>query len=369
MDKYLFNWLSLRCSGAFTAAQQRALLARYKTVGDINWREVNANRVCYGLSPTAVLPLQRTACTFVKKYRETVARYKGAGIDYLSPKDKRYPLGLKMPEPLSELLHVKGDVTLLNCAKKVAIVGSRKPTSYGRRVAAGLSTFLASRGVCVVSGMAIGVDAIAHNAAIQAGGRTIAVLASGIEAPYPKTNRYLFDKILQTGGCVFSERGDDAPPMKHHFPLRNRLISAVSDLVVVIEAAEKSGSLTTAQHGIDQGRSIFALPGSIFSEQSRGSNQLIADGAYPLINYEDILVCLGIDSKEERTAECLPAAFEALSNGAKRIYMRLLRESPASVAAIEIEEGIENSDVVAAFTELVCEELCHFISLNEIEIL
>lgn len=195
------------------------------------------------------------------------------------------------PELLKEIfdpplvLYCAGKSGVLNEAT-VAIVGARKPTPYGRAVTEKLSEDLASRGVVVVSGMARGIDSMAHTGALR-GGKTVAVLGSGLENIYPRENRRLFDKIVETG-AVLTEFPPDSPPLSLHFPLRNRIISGLSLALVVVEASRRSGSLISARLALEQNRDVMAVPGNITSTLSQGTNWLIKTGAKPVESWEDV---------------------------------------------------------------------------------
>lgn len=370
MDKNFFNvmcfdkWIGLK------AESKKLLLQHYKKIELINWYEVGQNKSHYGISTDQSVPFERKSCTFLLKYQDFVKHQQEYAIRYHLPTDKSYPNYLKQFEAMTNVLFSRGNASLMNQKKKVAIVGSRKPTPYGQRVAKELAAYLAKYDVCVVSGMAMGIDSIAHYSVLEQGGSTIAVLASGITNPYPKTNFSLYRRIIKEEGAIISEKEGDQTPQKYDFPLRNRLISGISDVVVVIEAAEKSGTITTAHHAMEQGKNLFALPGNIFSEHSKGCNRLISEGAYPLIAYEDILVCLGISNNSPIRGRdsMLPEAYAILSETSQKIYKLLLQLNTVSIDEVKKELNCEDSDVIAAFSELVCEELCIYASLNEIQI-
>lgn len=187
-------------------------------------------------------------------------------------------------------LYVLGNFKILK-EKAIAIVGSRKATEYGKKVAFQISQELTKENINIVSGLAIGIDTYAHLGAIsiQNQASTIAVLGSGIDEMYPKENTELARKIIQTGGCIVSEYPLGTKPNKINFPQRNRIISGLSEGVVVVEASEKSGSLITAEFGIEQGKEIFAVPGNIDNPLSKGTNQLIMDGAKMVLSSKEIL--------------------------------------------------------------------------------
>lgn len=184
--------------------------------------------------------------------------------------------------------------------KSVAIVGSRTPTDYGRAVTHRLAFELAQAGVSIISGLAYGVDTIAHSATLDAGGHTVAVLGSGHNHIYPRSNQVLADKIIKSGGAVVSEYPPDATPLKFHFPQRNRLIAGLSDIVIVTEANAKSGSLITASLALDYGRTVMAVPGNITTPRSAGPNFLIKMGAEIITDTIDVLNALGVAPSERQ---------------------------------------------------------------------
>ena len=171
----------------------------------------------------------------------------------------------------------------------VAIVGTRKPTSYGKEVTFKIAYDLAKKGVIIVSGLALGVDAIAHKAAIEAGGITIAVLANGLDHVYPATNQRLASDILKSGGALISEYPPGTPARDFQFLARNRIVSGIADAVIVTEAASRSGTLATVAHALSQNREVFAVPGAITSPMSVGPNRLIQQGAHPVLDARDVL--------------------------------------------------------------------------------
>jgi DNA processing protein len=181
----------------------------------------------------------------------------------------------------------------------VAIVGTRKVTPYGRQVTEEIASFLAANGMTVISGLARGVDAIAHQTALKAGGRTIGILGSGVDKIYPPEHRGLAEQMIARG-AIISDYAVGTPPDASNFPPRNRIISGLSLAVVVIEAAETSGALITAEFAAEQGREIFAVPGSILAPQSKGTNRLIQKGAQPLLTPDDLDAGIGLN-QDRRT--------------------------------------------------------------------
>jgi DNA processing protein len=171
----------------------------------------------------------------------------------------------------------------------VAIVGTRRPTSYGKEVAYMLASDLAKRGVVIVSGLALGIDAIAHRGALEAGGITLAVLANSVERVYPRTHKELGEQIISSGGAILSEYEPPTEPRDFQFLARNRIVSGLSDAIIIIEAASRSGTLSTAAHALAQGREVFVVPGNITSPLSRGCNALLKQGAHPVMCGDDVL--------------------------------------------------------------------------------
>ncbi|WP_031514380.1 DNA-processing protein DprA [Desulfofalx alkaliphila] len=215
-------------------------------------------------------------------------------ISFVTYEDENYPRRIRDIFDPPPVLFVKGSLEPLT-DNAVALVGSRRATAYGRAVAQRLSAELAQRRVAVVSGAARGVDSSAHRGAMGAGGYTVAVLGCGLDVVYPPENARLLDEIARKG-AVLSEFPLGARPEAWHFPSRNRIISGLCKVVVVVEAANKSGALITADLALEQGRDVMAVPGSIYSKLSEGAHKLIKQGAKPVTSVEDILEELGIDT-------------------------------------------------------------------------
>ena len=184
----------------------------------------------------------------------------------------------------------------------VAIVGTRKPTSYGREVTFKLAYELAKKGVVIVSGLALGIDAIAHRAALEAGGRTIAVLANGLDSVYPASHQALAKEIVAKGGLIISEYPPGTQARDFQFLARNRIVSGIADAVIVTEAAARSGTLATVAHALDQNREVFAVPGNITSPMSVGPNRMIIQGAHPALEADDILQIIAPHLISEQTS-------------------------------------------------------------------
>lgn len=202
--------------------------------------------------------------------------------------EKSYPKKLQNIYAPPVKLYVLGDEQILN-KPSIAIVGCRQASDYGKKVAFRFAYELAKQGIVIVSGLARGIDTCGHLGAVKANGKTIAILGSGFGHIYPAENKELCKEIIQTGGAILTEYEPNSKPEKMHFPARNRLISGLSDGVLVVEAKEKSGTLITVDHALDQGKDVFIIPGNITSSNSYGTNELIKQGAKLVTKIEDIL--------------------------------------------------------------------------------
>lgn len=360
MEKVLKNYIILEGLLKGHSISRTKILRHFKGYAGINWKYVYENP---SLFDAENLPPHKQLMSDVQN---EIHRISDCGIHSVDNTSMFFPDELKQIKPEVHLLFTKGQQSILTLPKKVAIVGSRKPTAYGRKVAYDLGYYLGKRGVVVVSGMALGIDAQAHKGCIESGGNTIAVLASGVNKIYPSSNEKLYAGILSSGGLVISEQMIDEEPLRHHFPLRNRIISALADVVVIIEAGEKSGSLITAMHGIEQGKTVFALPGNIYSPQSEGSNKLLYEGAFPLIKFEHILMHLNL---EEENITSLGANQAHLSPVANLIFNFLMQNKRAGLEEIGACVQIEYSEIYDAVSELILNDLCEFVTLNEVQLL
>ena len=211
--------------------------------------------------------------------------------------DEDYPRLLKEIDQSPPVIYIKGNLTPAD-EFAVAMVGTRRVTAYGQQVARDTSTYLAGHGLTIVSGLARGVDALAHQHALQAGGRTIAVLGCGVDVVYPPEHRRLAEAIVENGALI-SDYPLGTQPEGSNFPPRNRVISGLSLATIVVEAGERSGALITADFAVEQGRDVFAVPGNIFSPASRGTNRLIQKGAFVMSSPQDVLDVLDLSQIED----------------------------------------------------------------------
>jgi DNA processing protein len=292
------------------------------------------------------------------------------GADVLALDDGAYPALLReIPDP-PVTLYVRGSWRECLEAPCVGVVGSRRCSTYGQNVSLMLARDLASRGVTVVSGLARGIDAAAHRGALEAGGRTVAVLGTGIDEVYPRDHRKLADEILERGGALVTQFPLGAPPVAENFPYRNRIISGLSLGIVVVEAAENSGSLITARLAMEQNREVFAVPGNITSRNSFGTNFLIKGAGAKLVQqWQDIAA----EFPPELAAALLPpetkgkraggrrdetAALPSDLSEAERGVLRLISpDEPAQIDELAEASGLAVSELSAVLLGLEMREL------------
>ena len=260
--------------------------------------------------------------------------------------DADYPVNLRHIADPPPFLYARGDAPIAD-AKCVAVVGARAASDAGRRMAQRLGLELAAKGVVVVSGLARGIDAEAHQGALDAKGRTFAVLGSGIDIIYPAEHRDLAQKIIESAGALLSELPIGTPPVGENFPTRNRILSGMCLGVVVVEAAEKSGSLITARMALEQDRQVFAVPGSPLSGKTRGSNRLLKEGAVLVECVEDVV-------------EELAPQLAGLTDHAP--LTETVVGGPASARTVESEDRV---DALAILEQLNQEERLHVDSIIE----
>lgn len=309
---------------------------------------------------------------------------KDNGWHIVTYEDECYPALLRQIKNYPLVLYVYGDKEVLKTQFAIGIVGTRNATEYGSQAAMNLSYNLASAGAVIVSGGALGIDSFAHEGAIKAGGKTIAVLGNGLGSSYLRQNENLRDSIAQNG-AVITELLPFTDPSRTTFPVRNRLISGISRGLLVVEAGEKSGSLITAGYAAEQGRDIFAVAGSIFSNGYNGTNNLIRDGAKSVFSANDILEVYAerfsryininttaerlaetekqvyekpaeikekkIEKKEETKNAVLPEIPDFLSDNAKKLA-QFITEEEKTADKLSDDSGMSISDVLSALTEL-----------------
>ncbi|HEX5044674.1 MAG TPA: DNA-processing protein DprA [Candidatus Polarisedimenticolaceae bacterium] len=335
LSEAVLPWIALTLLPGLGPVLQRRLLEQF---GD-------AEAIAFRLSSAALASVHgigRTTAEALIAAREVVRRAAAdelrncsrLGIDIWTMRDPCWPAALETLNDPPILLYAKG--TLPEATVRMAVVGSRRATPYGKRVAAGLGAGLAQRGIEVVSGGARGIDTAAHVGAVEAGGRSVAVLGSGLARPYPTENAALFARMAGSG-ALLSEFPLEAGPMPEHFPRRNRLISGLSAAVIVVEATARSGSLLTAAHALDQGRDVLAVPGPVSSPQSEGCHRLIQQGARLVQGVEDVLAELGpmyAGAVQAGPAPQSPEAGGDLSDDEKEVLSLLEDPEPVHLDAL-----------------------------------
>lgn len=275
------------------------------------------------------------------------AKLEGENIKICRYLDPDYPYLLKQIYAPPPFFYYRGNISNLNSQLTLGVVGSRKQSSYGKMVLENFVPGLTKNNFAIISGLALGTDGYAHKTCLENNGYTVAVLGCGLddETIYPQSNFYLAKKILDSGGALISEYPIKSPSIKFHFPVRNRLISGLSRGVLVVEAAEKSGSLITAVTALEQGRDVFAVPGSIFSETSHGTNTLINKGAICAQNFTDILKHYKI--KESGTQQTLLLSVD------ENIVFELIKREKNTIQDIINTSGKTFGDVSLLLTLLI----------------
>lgn len=342
-------WIALRMVNGVGDVLFRNLLARFHSPKNIFQAKLSELEKVEGIG-------EKTAQTIKEfsdwgKAEEEARKVEKTGFKLVLVTDLHYPKNLFNTYNPPPFLYVKGDI-LPQDYIAVAIVGTRVPDRYGRFVTAKLAEELAERGVTVVSGMARGIDSVAHASALKRGGRTIAVLGSGLDVIYPPENKKLYEEISKEG-AILSEFPLGTAPDAVNFPRRNRIISGLSLGTVVVQASDKSGSLITASFALEQNREVFAVPGNIGTKLSRGTNSLIKQGAKLVESVEDIvneieaLRRLHGENKVDKGISILPE----LSSDEKAIYS-VLGSEPVHIDEITKLSGLDSAKALSALLSL-----------------
>ena len=286
---------------------------------------------------------------------EELHRARDLGVAIIDCEDERFPQQLKQIYDPPLVLYYKGNLDAL-AQPSLAVVGSRHTTSYGFEIARKLSYQAAYAGLMIVSGFARGIDTAAHQGALAARGATVAVLGSSIDLLYPEENQPLAEKMIESGGAILSEFPFGTPPGKYTFPLRNRIVSGLSEGVLVIEAGEKSGALITARLAGEQGRQVFAVPGRIDNPHSKGCHQLIKDGAHLVETVEDIFSELERLFPKQQIQPAGRKLPETITQEEKTILDALADEETHIDSIIE-KSGLQPSEVSSTLLRLQLEKL------------
>lgn len=308
---------------------------------------------------------------FHEKATEELERVRDMGGDVLVLDDGSYPYLLREIADPPITLYVKGDWQACFDAHCVAVIGSRRCSTYGSNASEMISRDLAAQGLCIVSGLARGIDTAAHLGALASGGRTVAVLGTGIDAVYPKENAKLVAEILGSGGAVVTQFPLGTPPLKDNFPYRNRIISGLSLGVLIVEASERSGSLITARLAMEQDREVMAVPGNITSRNSLGTNFLIKSGAKLVQQWQDVVAELpseiaaailppkieepgGEEAAAPRQPELVPAG---LSETERQVWSLLALDENVHIDALLETSGLSFGELNTALVGLDIRDL------------
>ena len=292
-------WIALSQTPGLGAARFRLLEAHFGGDLELAWKAPQRELRAAGIGGGVARAIAE--CREKIDPEAELERLAKSGVAALTWHDEDYPRRLKEVVDAPPVLYCKGRLQPED-ETSVAVVGTRRPTEYGYRVTTELCTELAVRGVTVVSGLALGIDARAHKATLDAGGRTVAVLGNGLDTVYPRENRRLSERIVEDGGAVVSEFPLGARPEASNFPRRNRIISGMTLGTLITEASETSGTRWTVYHALEQNREIFCVPGNIYSDASKLTNRLIREGAKLVCDVSDILVEIGLDTAVRQIA-------------------------------------------------------------------
>jgi DNA processing protein len=351
------DWLALRMAPGLGARTIVRLLERYGSPQGI-LRAARSELEAQGVAGSVAQSLS-SGCSYEDAALQQ-QKLEQSGAELIVFADPRYPAPLKQIFDPPPVLFVRGRPELLG-SLTLAVVGTRRPTPYGLAVTERLSGDLARAGLVIASGMARGIDTAAHRGALAVEGKTMAVLGCGVDLVYPAENRKLAAQIAERGLLV-SEFPMGAPPYPQNFPIRNRVISGVSLGVLVVEGAQYSGSSITARLALEQGREVFAVPGSIVSRMSWGPNLLIKQGAKLVQDWNDVIVELAPEHRRELAARAQGRLFEepaaaagadTLTPAGRKVLAQLRIEAPTHIDdLLERMEEISSSEVIAALFEL-----------------
>ncbi len=348
MAEDLFYWLALSLIPGVGSILLKRLLDQFKTPEAVFQAPMNELSNIEGLGERVAKEIRKGPME--KAVEKELYLLKEVGGKIVTLKDSAYPKRLRDIYDPPPLLYVRGELKEED-EFAISIVGSRKTSPYGRGMTERMSQELARHGITIVSGMARGIDSLAHWGALSGGGRTIAVLGCGVDVIYPSENRNLFTKIMDHG-AVLSEFPMGSPPEGGHFPKRNRIISGLSIGVVVVQASAESGSLITAGFALEQGREVFAVPGNVGAEGSRGTHQLIKEGAKLVESSEDILEEILPQWRRERETTQKVEGPERDLTGEERILYERLGETPSHIDVLIRESQFDPGKVSSLLLNL-----------------
>lgn len=322
----------------------RNTFAALYIAGDLSRSEFDSIRAF-----SDVESILRTRPDFISpaKHQKLVSRYQEAveqlndNSQFITLLDDDYPPLLRAITSAPPVLFFKGDISLLNNLPAISVVGSRKADAYGRNTARSFSRRLAEAGLLIVSGLAMGIDSEAHRGAIEAGGKTIAVMGCGVDRAYPASNLKLYQEIAEKG-CLLSEFPSGTGPARHHFPRRNRIIAGLSRAVLVIQATIDSGSLITARFAAEYGRDVYAIPGDIIRRNAAGPNWLLKNGAKVVTEIDDVL---------EEFPEVISSS-KALDDDLDSVALKILADGPLDFSQLLVLSGLSREELFVELTNL-----------------
>lgn len=348
MDREIRDWLALSFIDGLGRVSYRNLIQKFHSPGKVFKASIKDLEEAGRLRPDVIKQLRKfNQAARVKKELELIRKHQVTLVTFL---DENYPPNLLTIYDPPPFLYVKGELRKEDKVA-VAIVGSRFASHYGKLVTERISRDLALEGVTVVSGLARGIDTSAHRGALSVKRRTIAVLGCGIDVNYPVENRKLREEIASSGALI-SEFPMSTPPTSSHFPIRNRIISGLSLGVVVVEASHRSGSLITARLALEQGRDVFAVPGSIDSLRSRGTHGLIKEGAKLVEDARDIFTELLPQIRNHPQSVNLKQDEGEMLSGEARSIINLLEQGQLQIDTIIAETGLNSSQVSSTLLDL-----------------
>jgi len=349
------SWLALSLTPGLACRLCARLLREFGSPDGVFRASLPALEAC-GLPSEAAQAIVKKE-TFKRAAKELENVRKIACCSLLNWTEPEYPLALLQIYDPPVLLYVRGDRQVLNLPS-ISIVGTRRPTLYGTQMAQRLGRDLASRGLVVVSGMARGIDAMGHQGALEANGRAIGILGTGIDVCYPKENKKLYEKVLERGAIV-SEFPLRTHPAPENFPVRNRIVAGIPLGVVIVEGAQYSGSLITARLAMEFGREVFGVPGNVTQPASFAPNQIIKQGAKLVTNAEDVIeelptpVRAALVQAERPEAEQRNLLAAASLNGSqKKLYELLSAEIPVHIDELVERSGLNSCEVLATLFDL-----------------
>jgi DNA processing protein len=356
----LADWIALNMIRGIGPRTANQLLERFGSPAQV----FSASRLALeksGLKPETIQELHDSS--ILDKATAEIERLETLGAEVITLEDENYPELLREIHDPPIALYVRGDLQKACERPALAVVGSRRCSTYGVNVAESLSRDLAAHGLTIVSGLARGIDAGAHRGALEGGGLTVAVVGTGLETTYPKEHKKLEERVIAQG-AVISEFPLGTPPLPQNFPYRNRILSGLCFGVLIVEASEHSGSLITARLAYEQGREVFAVPGNITSQTSFGPNYLIKDGAKLVQIWRDVVEELPREVREKLFGVERPAPVSAksniqpvfepieLSDGERKVLNILSADAPAHIDQLLISSEMNSSELMSALLAL-----------------